>query len=269
MSAGESAPSANPSAAASSPIAYKLSTDIQYRLPSEAAGDPYIAERCVLDLYWPEGQKGFKTIVWIHGGGLGGGDKCVPPGLKESGLAVAAIRYRLSPQVKCSVCVEDAAAAVAWILRNIESYGGDPSKVVVSGHSAGGYLTSMIGLDKSWLGKHGVDANCLAALAPISGHAITHFSVRGERGIPDTKPLIDEMAPLFFVRPDAPPILLVTGDREKEMLGRYEENAYFMRMLKLCGHKDVTLFELQGYDHGMDEPAMRLIKEFVARAVPS
>ena len=59
-------------------------------------------------------------------------------------------------------------------------------------------------------------------------------------------------------------MLLVTGDREKELYGRYEENAYFWRMLKLVRHPDVTLHELQGFDHaGMAEPAMPLLVQFV------
>ncbi len=71
------------------------------------------------------------------------------------------------------------------------------------------------------------------------------------------------------VRGDASPILLITGGREKEMLGRYEENAYLMRMLKVNGHQDVTLYEMQGYGHGMIEPAMAPMKEFMARVRPA
>ncbi|MEL6107412.1 MAG: hypothetical protein AAFU85_15335, partial [Planctomycetota bacterium] len=57
---------------------------------------------------------------------------------------------------------------------------------------------------------------------------------------------------------------LITGDRELEMLGRYEENAYFWRMLKVAGHPDVVLRELQGFDHGgMAEPAHGLLIKFV------
>lgn len=53
-----------------------------------------------------------------------------------------------------------------------------------------------------------------------------------------------------------PVALLITGDRELKMLGRYEENACFPRMLKVAGHKDVTLYELQGYGHGMFESSV-------------
>ena len=79
--------------------------------------------------------------------------------------------------------IEDAAAAVAWTFKNIETYGGSPRRIYVSGHSAGGYLTSMVGLDKRWLAAHKVDADALAGLIPYSGHTITHFTVRAERGI--------------------------------------------------------------------------------------
>lgn len=73
----------------------------------------------------------------------------------------------------------------------------------------------MCGLDKRWLAKLGVDADDLAGLIPLSPQVITHFTIRDERGIEETQPIIDDLAPLFHVRKDAPPILLVTGDREK------------------------------------------------------
>jgi hypothetical protein len=60
--------------------------------------------------------------------------------------------------------------------------------------------------------------------------------------------------------------LLITGDRELELLGRYEENAYFLRMMKLVGHKQTSLCELQGFNHGnMPEPAFALLLREVAR----
>ena len=151
--------------------------------------------------------------------------------------------------------------------KNIESFGGDPSLIFVSGHSAGGYLTSMVGLDKKWLKAHDIDANQIAGLIPLSGHTITHMTVRAERGIKDTQPIVDEFAPLYHVRKDAPPLLLITGDRRLEMLGRYEENAYLMRMMKVVGHNDTQLFELDGYGHGMTHPAFPLLIKEVQRIV--
>ncbi|MDG1297861.1 MAG: alpha/beta hydrolase, partial [Saprospiraceae bacterium] len=187
----------------------------------------------------------------------------IPSFLKGKGVAVAAVNYRLNPTVKAPVYIEDAAAAVAWAFKNIESYGGRSDLIFVSGHSAGGYLTAMIGLDKQYLAAHGIDADEIAGLIPFSGNVINHLTVRAEQGIPITQPIIDAMAPLYHVRPDAPPILLITGDREKELVGRYEENAYFWRMMQVVGHPDTRIFELDGYGHGMVEPATPLLLDMV------
>lgn len=246
-------------------IEYVQENNIPYYNEAVASTDPYIKERCVLDIYYPKNSKGFATIIWFHGGGLSGGNKEILSGLKEKGFAIIGVNYRLSPKVKVKNCIEDAAAAVAWTFKNIAKYGGDSSLLFVSGHSAGGYLGMMIGLDKKWLQPYAIDANTIAGLIPLSGQAITHFEIRKERGIPDTQPIIDEFAPLFHVRADAPPLLLITGDRELELLGRYEENAYLMRMMKIKGHSSTTLYELEGFDHGMVEPALPLVIKEVKR----
>ncbi|MHC5165782.1 MAG: alpha/beta hydrolase [Planctomycetota bacterium] len=244
--------------------AYQTKQDISYRKKNLVEKDVYIKERCRLDVYYPVDQKGYATVVWFHGGGLTGGERFVPIELQQQGLAVVAVNYRLSPKVNCPTYIDDAAAAVAWTFKHIAEYGGDPDKIFVSGHSAGGYLTSMVGLDKRWLAKYDVDADDIAGLIPFSGHTITHFTVRKERGIPETQPIIDEFAPLYHVRPDAPPLVLITGDRELEILGRYEENAYLMRMMKVVGHEQTVIYELQGFDHGgMVPPAHSILLKHI------
>lgn len=241
---------------------YQLEKDILYRTAEEASQNKYLAERCKLDVYFPTNNKNFTTVVWFHGGGIKAGNKHIPEKLKEMGIAVVAVNYRLNPKVNCPTYIEDAAASVAWTFKNIKKYGGDPQKIVVSGHSAGGYLASMIGLDKSYLDKYNIDANDIAMLVPFSGHTITHFTIRDERGISGEQPIIDKYAPLFHVRNDAPPFVLITGDRELEMLGRYEENAYFWRMMKVAGHQQIKLYELDSFDHGkMASPAFEVLLE--------
>jgi acetyl esterase/lipase len=244
---------------------YTTKLNIPYYKDSINKSDQYINERCVLDIYYPEKLKGFATIIWFHGGGLTGGNKEIPQALKEKGLCVVGVNYRLYPKVKAPGYIEDAAAAVAWVFKNITNFGGDSTLIFVSGHSAGGYLSLMVGLDKKWLNKYDIDANRIAGLIPLSGQAITHFTVRKERGIADTKPLIDSLAPLYYVRADAPPLLLITGDREMELLGRYEENAYLARMMKIAGHNQTRLIELGGYGHNMTEPGFPLLLKEVLR----
>ena len=226
---------------------YKTVKDISYIPAGETDG--YRKERCKLDVYYPVGKKGFPTIVWFHGGGLEGG-KHVPEMFMNQGFAVVAVNYRLSPKAQNPAYTEDAAAAVAWAYKHIEEYGGSPRRVFVTGHSAGGYLTLMVGLDKSYLQEYGVDADSIAAYLPISGQTVTHFTIRKERSLPEGIPVIDQYAPCNKARKDTPPFVLITGDRNLEMADRYEENALLASVLKNIGNKKVSLYELQGFDHG-------------------
>ncbi|MBQ3745468.1 MAG: SMP-30/gluconolactonase/LRE family protein [Prevotella sp.] len=241
---------------------YNQVNDIPYR----DAAEGYAQERCKLDVYYPTNETDAPVVVWFHGGGIEGGEKHIDPQLKNSGLVVVAANYRLLPKAPIDDILDDAAAAVAWTYKNIAKYNGSKRKIFVAGHSAGGYLLDMIGLDKRWLAKYGVDADSLAALVPFSGQCVTHYNIRKQQGIPPLQATIDQYAPLTYVRADAPPIIIISGDRELELFGRYEEQAYFWRMLKLVGHKDVTLYEMQGYDHGaMPFPAYKILKDHIKR----
>ncbi|MEO1054543.1 MAG: alpha/beta hydrolase [Bacteroidota bacterium] len=240
-------------------VDYTTLKDIQYYSETE---NEYIKERCVLDLYYPTNLQKYPTIVWFHGGGLTGGNKETPNALKAHGFAVITANYRLSPKIRAAECIKDAAAVVAWVFEHIEQYGGSKNKIIVSGHSAGGYLASMVGLDKSYLAEYDIDADMIAALVPFSGHAITHFTIRAENNIPGTQAVVDAYAPLYHVRKDAPPYIIITGDREMELLGRYEENAYMARMMQLAGHKQTILHELEGYGHQMTAPAFPLLLKY-------
>lgn len=246
---------------------YQTETNILYRTAAEVGADAYIQERCRLDLYYPVNRADFATVVWFHGGGLTGGEKSFPEAFKNRGFAIVAVNYRLSPKVSCPAYIEDAAAAVAWTFKHIGEYQGDPNKIYVAGHSAGGYLTAMIGLDKSYLAKYGINADKIAALFPYSGQVITHFTIRKERGISEKQPIIDHLAPLYHVRADAPPLILTTGGRAIEMLGRYEENAYLARMMKIAGHTKTVLYEFPECDHGsMATPADAVLLEYLRNA---
>ena len=240
----------------------RLQRDITYT----ANPDEYAQKRCKLDVSYDSDKSGLPVIVWFHGGGLTGGEKSIPREIDNGDYMVVAANYRLIPQVSVAECIDDAAAAVAWAFANAEQYGGDPKKIIVSGHSAGGYLTSMVGFDKHWLAKYGVDADSIAMLVPFSGQAVTHYSHRKTQGIGELQATIDEYAPLTHIRPDAPPYVIICGDREEELYGRYEENAYLWRMLKLVGHPEVYIYEIGGHDHGqMVGPSFLILKKHIRK----
>lgn len=228
--------------------------------------DSYSQERCQLNFYYPKDEANYTTVIWFHGGGLTGGEKVIPAYLKDKKIAVVGVGYRFSPQAEVKDIIADAAEAVKWTMDHVEHYGGDKKKIIVGGYSAGAYLALMLALDSSYLDKHGISPKEFLGIASFSSQTITHFTARKEKGIKELQPTVDALAPLYWVRKELPNILLITGDRELEMIGRYEENAYLHRMLRLVGNTNVELLELEGYGHAMEYPAfpilMRRIKEW-------
>jgi Esterase/lipase len=237
----------------------------EYNIPYKSQSkDAYEQSRCKLDVYYPKNVKNFPTIVWFHGGGLEGGEKFFPKVMMDKGFAVIAVNYRLSPKATNPAYTDDAAAAVAWAFKNVQKYGGDTKRIFVSGHSAGGYLTLMLALDKSYMAKYGADADSVAGYFPISGQTTTHYTIRKERGLPLELPVIDTYAPSNHSRKNTPPLILITGDRALEMAARYEENAHLAAVLKSVGNTHTELYELSGFNHGtVVDPACYLIVEHI------
>ena len=236
---------------------YKQVNDISYTKKTDA----YAVERLKLDVYYPEGQKDCPVIVWFHGGGLEAGNKEIPSPLKEKGYVVIGVNYRLLPKVTIKELLDDSAEAVAWVFRHAADYGGDPKKIVVTGHSAGGYISMMLCLNKAWLNTYQTNADDVMMYVPFSGQAVTHYNVRKMQGLSPLQVTIDEYAPIYWVRKDCPPCVLICGDREYELFGRYDENQYLARMMKLVGHQQTYLYEIDGHGHGpMVGPSFHILE---------
>jgi acetyl esterase/lipase len=255
--------------AAPQAVTYQTRTNLSYYTNEALAkGGDYQREQCKLDVYYPDNRAGFPTVIWFHGGGLTGGKRGMPSNLKNQGIAVVAVSYRLSPRGQMPCFFEDAAAAVAWVFNNIAAHGGDPEKVFVSGHSAGGYLAAIIGMDSRWLAPHGISNRRIAGIAPVSAQVTTHFEVKkllGDKG-EQYRPISDEYAPLYYARKDLPPICLITGDRRIEFKSRVEENELLAVSLKNLGHTQVEFYEMGGLDHGgVSEGGTILVRKFVKR----
>lgn len=235
------------------------------------AADAELRERCQLDLARPAGTRGWPTLVWLHGGGLTSGRRGAPGALVAKGIAVVAVDYRLSPAATCPAYIEDAAAATAWVLERIADYGGDPARVYLGGHSAGGYLAALVGMDPAWLARHGRKPQDLAGVIPVSCQVTTHFTVRAERGQAEAVPVIDRFAPIAHATAALPPMLLITGEEALDWPTRVAENRWFASVLRAAGQERVELHELGGYDHGSCvEGGLPLIQRFIlAAAAPA
>lgn len=108
--------------------------------------------RVEVDVHRPDTEEKRPVLVWIHGGALIMGSRGSVPGhllqlCRKEGFALVSIDYRLAPQVKLPEIIEDLKDALGWVRgKGAELARLDPSKVVVSGGSAGGYLTLMAGV---------------------------------------------------------------------------------------------------------------------------
>ena len=112
-----------------------------------------------LDLYLPI-SKQWPVIVFVHGGGWDSGDKDYRAGGADvyanvgryyaaRGIGVAVINYRLQPRVKWPEQVDDVRVAVAWVHSHASTYGGQPERIFLMGHSAGTHLASLVALTAS------------------------------------------------------------------------------------------------------------------------
>ena len=163
------------------------------------------------------------------------------------GFGIVLVGYRLSPKAKHPLYIEDAAAAVSWTFKNIANYEGDPEKVYLSGHSAGGYLAAIISLDERYLEKHNIPAKRIAGIIPISGQMVTHSTILVELGIPEGTIIIDEFSPIYHSRKVGPACLCICGDNDLPL--RSEENIFFIAGLKSAGNKNAHYLEVKNRNH--------------------
>ena len=267
-----------PALLAADPSENRALSDIPYK--SGEGLSAYEAERCKLDVYLPDEGANWPVLVWFHGGGLKAGDKRGTPtdgvrpedmasSLAKAGIVVVCPNYRFSPEVRFPTYLEDAAASVAWAKANLAEQGADVDRLYIGGHSAGGWIAFMLGLDAQYLKKSGMDLSDIAGLIPVSGQTITHSTVRAERGIGRYVIVADDAAPGFYVRKDTPPILVIFGD--KDMTGRADENELFVEMMKGAGNNAVKGLRVPERNHGSiaseiateGDPARNAILDFM------
>lgn len=139
--------------------------------------------RCVLDIpfgptlaetldIFPADQPNAPVFVFIHGGywrALSSKDfSCVALGLQARGITTVVVNYALAPSVSIDEITRQARASLAWVLRHIGEYGGDPERVAIGGHSAGGHLAAMA-LQTRWSEDYGLPRDPFKAAVLVSG----------------------------------------------------------------------------------------------------
>lgn len=208
-----------------------------------------------LDVYVPAGVTNAPVIVSIHGGLLMAGDRSEESFVGErfaaAGYVTVVISYRLSPRVSHPAHVEDAAAAFAWVKRNVKQHGGDPERIIVIGHSAGAYLAMLLATDSRYLAAHKLSPADIRGLVPVSGfYWVEKRGVAPDRPTSvwgtDQKVWIDA-SPAHHLRAGLPPILLIDTDGDEDW--RQQQKVDLAAALRAAGNKDVTTHQVKGRTH--------------------
>jgi acetyl esterase/lipase len=128
-------------------------------------------ERQVLDVYTPVGAKSLPVVFWIHGGGWQTGDKSMvalkPKAFMDAGFVFVSINHRLLPAVEMSDITRDVASALGWVHKNIATHGGDPTRLLVMGHSSGGQLAALMCTDDRYAKAEGYSLTMIKGCVPV------------------------------------------------------------------------------------------------------
>jgi acetyl esterase/lipase len=214
-----------------------------------------------------EGEGPFPTVICIHGGGFRAGKRegwdAMCKQLAARGYVAATITYRLAPKYPFPAAVEDSKAAVRWMRANAAKYHVDPDRIAVLGDSAGGHLTQFLAVTNN---VHDFDgdqnpgpSSAVQCAASFYGPCDFTKSYGKSVDAAEVLPLflggnLEQQyrrhilaSPLYWVTPDAPPILLLHGT--KDLYVNYEQ-AILMRDRLKAAQVDVELLTLDGAGHG-------------------
>ncbi|MCC7492242.1 MAG: alpha/beta hydrolase [Fimbriimonadaceae bacterium] len=131
------------------------------------------AARQELELYRPPTAAPWPVLVFFHGGGWVSGEleeyQQLGTALAAGGFLTAVVTYRLAPSHPHPAQIADAARAVGWLWQQAAAEGGDPTRLLLCGHSAGAQLATLLAADAAWLAPYGVPRPALRGVVGISG----------------------------------------------------------------------------------------------------
>ncbi len=219
---------------------------------SVTSGVPYAdGDRHDVDIYRPA-RPGAPVVVFLYGGGWRAGNRemyrFAGAALANRGFVVVIPDYRVYPEASFPGFVEDAAKAVAWTKAHAGEYGGDPGRLFLMGHSAGAHIAAMLTLDKSFLGRVGLDPDrAIAGMIGLSGPY--DFLPLNDRALEPIFAPAGDLAltqPITFARPGAPPMLLLTGESDTVVYPRNSLNLT-ARLKALGGRVEVRQYSGVGH----------------------
>lgn len=192
-------------------------SDVERYVDLPYGNDP----RQQLDIIAPRHGENLPVVVFWYGGSWIAGRKSeyrfVGDALAKRGIVTVLADYRLYPQVTFPLFDEDGAKAVAWVEHHVREYRGDPTHLILMGHSAGGHTAAFLAFNHQFLRRFGADPKDIVGLIGLSGTYVL---------VPDTDLMraafpppysIKDWQPIQYVDSSAPPTLLLHGLADKEV----------------------------------------------------
>lgn len=211
--------------------------------------DPY-QSLCVFPAPAPSGE----VLAVMHGGGWTNGYKewmaFMAPAFTAAGITFVSLGYRLAPRHVFPAGFEDALDGVRWIHENIARYGGDPGRIFVGGHSAGGHYAALMALRDDWQAPRGLPEDIIRGALPISGTywfgADSGLSMRPRFLGPEEAAMEEPASPMSWLHRGAPSFHIAYGSEDFPHLVRQAEA--FDAKLQHHG-VDVEVLVLEGCNH--------------------
>lgn len=238
-----------------------LQRDIEY---GQAGG-----ERLLLDAHVPDGPGPFPIAILVHGGGWSRGDKNgldepkksadITPWfgtLTDANFTWFSLNYRLAPQHRWPACLEDVQTAIRWVKAHAADYKGDPHRIALFGHSAGGHLVCLAAV----LADEATQVQAVVGFAPVTDFE-QELPIRGglstsqqqlfnrpKELTPDALALLRETSPINHLHDGLPPFLLLHGDADKTV--PYQQSIAFQQRIRALGVR-CDLITIPGAPHGL------------------
>jgi acetyl esterase/lipase len=222
-----------------------------------------------LDASVPEGDGPFPIAILVHGGGWNSGDKAGSdkPGngaditpwfapLTAAKFTWFSINYRMAPAHRWPACFEDVQTAIRWAKAHAKEFKGDPTRIVIFGHSAGGHLATLAGT----LGEGATRVQAVVGYAPVTdfifelpargglGKALQDLHNQPKEPNEQSLAILRDTAAINHVKPGLPPFLLLHGDADKTV--PYQTSLNFQAKLRASGVV-CDLITIPGAGHGL------------------
>lgn len=222
-----------------------------------------------MDIYTPQGAGDAPkpVVVFIYGGSWANGAKetysFVGEALSARGFVTVIADYRLVPEVRFPVFIEDGALALRFVRDNIARFGGAPQDLHLMGHSAGAYNAMMLTLDRRYLAAVGMRAGDIRSTVGLSGpYDFLPFDIDVTKEAFGNARDPAQTQPINFASRDAPPIFLATGSADTTVLPRNSERLALA--LRKAGARSISLKIYQGLGHASTATALSRILQWQA-----